>query len=132
MACTFADRKFPGRAPGEKALLRAFVGGAFGRRFFEMSDADLLRAVRKDLGDLLGIRDEPLFWTLERHPEALPQYCVGHGELVRGIEAQTRPVAGLFLTGSSYRGTGIPDCIHDAQNEADRTVEYLFGLKSSG
>ena len=30
MACTFVHRKFAGRSPAGKVLLRAFVGGAFG------------------------------------------------------------------------------------------------------
>jgi len=125
MACTFADQKFKGRAPEGKVLLRAFVGGAFGRRFFEMDDNDLLRAVRQDLETLLGIRDEPLFYTLERYPEALPQYLVGHGDLIARIEQETASLDGLSLTGSSYRGTGIPDCIHDAELQAEAVFQKL-------
>jgi oxygen-dependent protoporphyrinogen oxidase len=128
MACTFVDRKFKGRAPEGKILLRAFVGGAFGRRFFEMEDNDLLRMVRRDLEDLLGIRDAPLFYSLERYPQALPQYHVGHGELLSEIETARASLNGISLTGSSYRGTGVPDCVHDAEEEAEKTIGRLFAL----
>ncbi len=125
MACTFVDQKFKGRAPAGRVLLRAFVGGAFGRGFFQMADNDLVNAVRQDLEDLLGIRGEPLFHTVERYPEALPQYRVGHGDLVSEIEKETVPLEGLSLIGSSYRGTGIPDCIHDAELQAEAVFNKL-------
>ena len=131
MACTFVHRKFAGRAPEGKVLLRAFVGGAFGREIFGMPDAELKRAVQKDLAQLLGIRGEPLFSTLERYPRALPQYGVGHQEWVRTVEEEADRYPGLILTGASYHGTGIPDCVHDAERKAEAAAARLFGLNFS-
>lgn len=127
MACTFVHRKFSGRAPEGKALLRAFIGGAFGREYFGKPDAELERAVLKDLTQLLGIRGGPLFSTLERYPQTLPQYGVGHREWVRTIEEETNRYPGLILTGSSYRGTGIPDCVHDAERKAEAAARVFLG-----
>ena len=115
VACTFCDRKFEGRAPEGKTLLRAFVGGAFGREFYSRDDKDLTAAVEKDLAELLGIRAKPLSASLSRYPDAMVQYRVGHLELASQIETETRQFKGLYLTGSSYRGVGIPDCVRDAQ-----------------
>src|SRR5262249_37074202 len=109
MACTFADRKFAGRAPEGKALLRAFVGGAFGRGTFALGDKELVNSVQKDLGELLGVKGAPLFHSLERYADSLPQYGVGHREWVEAVERDAERFPGLFLTGSSYKGTGIPD-----------------------
>ena len=128
MACTFVDKKFPGRAPSEHALFRVFVGGAFGKRYFEMSDQELTRTAQKELSEFLGIKGQPIFSTLHRHTEALPQYKVGHASLVAAIETKVQRFPGLYLTGASYRGTGISDCVHDARVQADMAFEWLSRL----
>jgi len=125
MACTFLHRKFSGRAPKGKALLRAFVGGAFGRETFLLPDAALEQAVLADLERLLGLRKKPLFLMLQRYPDALPQYEVGHADLLERIGSLSGRLDGLALTGSSYRGTGMPDCIRDAETCAENTLKGL-------
>lgn len=118
VACSFSGTKFENRAPRDFVLLRAFVGGAFGRRYFEMDDLDLTRLVEQELSKLLGIEKSPLFSLVSRYPRSMVQYGVNHLELVRSIEEDLKNFEGLFLTGSAYRGVGIPDCIHDAEMQA--------------
>ncbi len=127
MACTFVHRKFAGRAPEGKALLRVFVGGAFGRDTFDLPDADLENEALRSLTLLLGLRKKPLFSVLERHTRALPQYCVGHKELLGRIASLEKRLPGLVLIGSSYRGTGIPDCIREAHLRAEALWSSLKG-----
>ena len=118
MACTFVHRKFADRAPQGKALLRVFIGGAFGQHFFELPDRELEQVVLEDLGALLGLRGKPLFSVLRRYRRALPQYRVGHKALLGRIANAEGVLPGLVLTGSSYRGTGMPDCVNDARLRA--------------
>ncbi|MBI2095246.1 MAG: protoporphyrinogen oxidase [Candidatus Omnitrophica bacterium] len=125
VACTFANRKFAGRAPKGFLLLRAFVGGAFGKEFFEMPDGDLQKSVGKDLAALLGIRKDPLFCRISRWRESMAQYRVGHRDRIRRIESLLGDFPGIFLTGSAYRGTGIPDCIHNAEQQAEAVFPLL-------
>ena len=49
VACSFSGTKFENRVPQGFVLLRAFVGGAFGRKIFEQDDADLVRSVEREL-----------------------------------------------------------------------------------
>ncbi len=117
VACSFSGTKFEHRAPQGFVLLRAFVGGAFGRKIFEKDDAALVRSVEQELSQLLGIGNKPLFSAVSRYPRSMVQYGVNHPEIVRSIEEDSRNFKGLFLTGSAYRGVGIPDCIHDAETQ---------------
>lgn len=126
MACTFASQKYENRSPKGYVLLRAFVGGAFGKEFFQMNDEDLKKAVTHDLRKMLNIAGEPYFYCLSRHPDSLPQYAVHHKQWVSQIEEGAKDHPGLFLTGASYRGTGITNCVKNAELEADKIYERLY------
>lgn len=125
VACSFSSQKFDQRAPEGMALLRVFVGGVFGRDVFAMGDQALESLALQDLSALLKISGKPLFSCLSRYPGAMVQYGVNHLNLVSDIENESRKYSGLFLTGSSYRGVGIPDCIRDAERVAEQIAKGL-------
>ena len=87
---------------------------------YSLSDVDMMSAARKDLKDLLGITAEPVFTLLTRYPDSMPQYDVGHLDLVEQIERRVEQFPGLALAGNAYRGVGIPDCIHSGEQAAER------------
>lgn len=125
IACTFSSKKFKNRAPKGHVLLRAFVGGFSGEEYFNREDNELVRAAREDLSSLLGIKKEPLFSLLSRYPKSMVQYEVGHRSLVEKIETECGQYRGLFLEGSAYHGSGIPDCVRDAELCAERIFKTL-------
>jgi oxygen-dependent protoporphyrinogen oxidase len=120
LAVSYASRKMAGRAPEGRVLLRTFVGGAMQPELLERNDEDLQRMVRDELADMLGVGGDPDFSILVRYPNAMPQYHVGHLELVEQIESRTETHPGLALAGNAYRGVGIPDCIHSGEQAAER------------
>ena len=126
LACTFSNVKFAGRAPADHVLLRAFVGGALQPELFELDEEELLRRVKVDLGDLLGITKAPLFTVVERWRRSMPQYHVGHLDLVSRIRARAQALPGLQLAGNSYGGAGVPDCIRSGEGVADELLADLF------
>lgn len=119
LGCTFGHRKFAGRAPEGCALLRAYFGNAGS----SLSDADLIDRTLTELTPLLGIRGAPLFSHIARWPGGMPQYAVGHLDLVGQIEECQASQRGLALAGNAYRGVGIPDSIESGEKAA----EYLLG-----
>lgn len=125
LAVSFASRKFPGRAPEGRVLLRTFVGGATRPEMLDRSDDDLVALVRRELDSLLGVRGTPDLTLVTRYENAMPQYHVGHLDRVRRIEAATARHPGLDLTGSAYRGVGIPDVIADAERAAENVFSRL-------
>ena len=123
LACTFASRKYPGRAPDGHELLRAFVGGARRPDLVDLDDDALVSTVRGELRALLGITVDPILARVERWRRAMPQYAVGHLERVRAIESRVPALPGLALAGAAYRGVGIPDCVRSGEAAADAVVE---------
>jgi oxygen-dependent protoporphyrinogen oxidase len=69
----------------------------------------------------MGIGAEPVLYRIYRWHEANPQYDAGHLDQVSAIEAGLPP--GLHVTGSAYRGIGIPDCLYQAEQTVKRVMD---------
>ncbi len=125
IGCSFSSIKYEGRAPEGSVLLRAFVGGALAPHALDLDDTAVVKAVLADLRDLLAVRGRPRDVLITRLPRSMPQYHVGHLERIARIEAELRAHPGLFLAGAAYRGSGIPDCIHSAEEAAQAIFTQL-------
>jgi len=122
IACTFSSVKYVGRAPEGHVLVRAFVGGSLQEELFNLEDAEMESAVRQELAQLLGIDANPLFVRIARYPQSMPQYIVGHLDLVAAIEQRVAQHPGLTLAGSAYRGVGIADCVRSGESAAEAVL----------
>jgi oxygen-dependent protoporphyrinogen oxidase len=116
LACTFVHRKFLGRTPPGKAVLRAFLGGMKNEALLAESDDALVETVRKELAEILGenvigLGIEPEHSQVSRWRRAMAQYAVGHQQRIERIAARVAGLPGLRLVGNAYDGIGIPDCI---------------------
>jgi len=116
LACTFVHRKFLGRTPQGKAVLRAFLGGMKQEALMAESDADLVATVRRELTEILGedvmpSDENPEHTQVSRWRRAMAQYAVGHQERKERIAERVETLPGLKLAGNAYDGIGIPDCI---------------------
>jgi len=122
MACTFSSLKYPGRAPDDCVLMRAFVGGSLQPELFGDDDRTMEQNVRDEIASLLGVRAKPQFARVWRHPNSMPQYHVGHEARVKRIEAALRPFPALALAGSAYHGVGISDCVRTGEEAAEKAL----------
>lgn len=113
LACTWTSTKFPHRAPQGYALLRVFIGRA--GQDIPWDEASLLTIARQELRHTLGIRAEPLVQRVFIWPRAMPQYNLGHQDILDQVETRLRGRPRLALAGNGYRGIGIPDCIHSGE-----------------
>jgi oxygen-dependent protoporphyrinogen oxidase len=117
--------KWPHRAPEGRVLLRTFAGGARDPGALDQSDAELVSSSLRALRPLLGISGEPHFTRVYRWERANAQHEVGHLSRLQAIERALERHPGIFVTGSGFRGVGIPDCVADGRSTAGRVVEYL-------
>lgn len=130
LAGTWLSSKWPGRAPEGKVLLRAFFGGARDPRALERSDAELVSTALRAMRPLIGISGEPLFTRIYRWENSNAQHEVGHLERVAAINQDLASHPGLFVTGSGFRGVGIPDCVADARATARQVSQWLASSAS--
>jgi oxygen-dependent protoporphyrinogen oxidase len=122
LAATFVHNKFPFRAPEDRALIRCFLGGASGEQALELSDEEILRTVRAELREILGLAAEPRFTRVYKWRAAMAQYGVGHLDRLERIERLRRQLPGLFLAGNGYRGIGVPDCVRSGREAAAQAL----------
>jgi oxygen-dependent protoporphyrinogen oxidase len=125
LAASWLSSKWPGRSPDDKVLMRAFVGGARDPQALDRSDRELIALSLDALRPLLGITAEPLFTQVYRWTRANAQHEVGHLQRLASIEAAVRAHPGLFVTGSGFRGVGIPDCVADGRATARQVSAWL-------
>ena len=81
---------------------------------------------------LLGVRGEPLFTRVYRWERANAQHEVGHLARMAAIDRALARHPGLFVTGSGFRGVGIPDCVADARRTARAVGDCLANQASQG
>jgi len=121
LACTWTSTKFPHRAPGGYALIRVFVGRA--GQDIPWNKNDLLDLAMEELNLTLNIIAEPILSRVFMWDKAMPQYNLGHPEILKHIDAALENHPGLALAGNGYRGIGIPDCIHSGELAVNKIVE---------
>jgi oxygen-dependent protoporphyrinogen oxidase len=126
LAVSFLSVKFPRRAPSGTVLMRVFVGGATQPELYDLDDSAIKQLVRDEMAALLGATGEPLLIEVGRHPRAMPQYTLGHGERVAAIRQRLAKHSCLVLAGNAFDGVGIPDCIRGARAAADTAFTALI------
>ncbi len=122
LACTWTSTKFPHRAPDGYALIRVFVGRA--GQDIPWNENDLLELAKEELNLTLGITAEPILSRVFMWDKAMPQYNLGHPEILKRIDLALENYPGLALAGNGYRGIGIPDCIHSGELAVDRILTF--------
>lgn len=125
LAASWLSSKWPHRAPEDRVLLRTFVGGARDPAALARDDRDLVSLSMNALRPLLGISGEPILARVYRFERANAQHEVGHLARLKGIEDALARLPGVFVTGSGFRGVGIPDCVADARATVGQVATWL-------
>jgi protoporphyrinogen/coproporphyrinogen III oxidase len=109
---------------GRREILRVSMG----RDGLPVDDGDddalVTRAVDA-VGNHLGLDLQPTAARVTRWPASFPQYRPHHLDWLRQVDAALP--AGLFVTGASYRGIGVPACVADAEATARAVAACLNG-----
>ncbi|ANF97111.1 protoporphyrinogen oxidase [Paenibacillus bovis] len=122
-ACTWSSTKWKHTAPSGQTLLRTYIGRAGAEEWTSLSNEELVQAVRRDLRDLIGFDAEPDLVEISRCYRSMPQYPVGHGELMDRVRASLAAhLPDVWLCGAGYGGIGIPDCVQHGREAAEELI----------
>ncbi len=123
--CTWVSTKLNHRAPEDGVLVRTFVGGTGQEDLVDLGDDELVSLSREELSDLMGLNAKPQFARIFRWHKGRPQYDVGHLDRVAEMEKLAVQIGALYLTGSAYRGSGVPDCVRQAIETVDKILASI-------
>jgi oxygen-dependent protoporphyrinogen oxidase len=129
-AATFVHNKFPHRVPEELGIVRCALGGLRDEAAWQMSDEEVLRTVKDELFEILGISAGPRAARIYRWRRAMAQPFPGHLERLARIDRRLERLPGLALAGNYFRGIGVPDAIRTGQEAAERTSSQHSALRS--
>lgn len=124
-ACTYAHRKYPGRVPAGKALLRVNMGGELNQGILAQSNEQLASRALEALRPLLKLSGTPEYYQVVRHHKVVPQYAVGHLKVAKQVEGLVHSQPGLALAGNGVNGVGLGDCVVQAEECARRIQAHL-------
>ena len=120
-ASTWTSAKWPDRAPNDSVLLRCF----FGKAGSVAPNEYLLTEARHEMERLLHIQADPVLTRISHWPNALPQYRVGHKDRVAQVRELEADQKNLVLAGPYFEGVGIPDCIRQGMQAAEKALQGL-------
>jgi len=70
----------------------------------------------------MDIQAQPDFAKVYTHEKGIPQYLLGHGKRLEVIDTIVSSHKGFYITGNSYRGIGVNDCIENSYKLAERIL----------
>lgn len=121
----FTSTLFEGRAPEGHVAMAVFVGGM---RHGEKATMDMPAKhamILRELRELLGVRGTPTFVEDQVWPTAIPQYEVGHGDVLVAMQAVERKNPGLFVSGNFRNAVAVPDLVaHGVAVARDISARY--------
>jgi oxygen-dependent protoporphyrinogen oxidase len=106
-------------------VLRTSLGRHREESTLQAADEGLVRVSLADLAAMAGITARPVDTHVQRWGGALPQYAVGHLDLIARVRAAVAGQPGLAVCGAAYDGVGIPAVIGSAR----RAVTQVAGAE---
>ena len=122
-AVSFASQKWAHWRPDAgREVLRVSLGRD-GLPVDALDDTEVVAAAVDALDRDLRLDVQPTDVRISRWPASFPQYRPHHRQWLDRVDAALP--AGLFVTGASYRGIGIPACVAQAEATARAVAAYL-------
>ena len=116
---------FSNRAKDDTVLLRTMTGGALNSADALLDDSQITALVNDSLKKVMNINIAPEFIKIFRYKKAIAQYNTGHQEKLKKLSLLSNKYQGFYLTGSSYNGISINNCITASKQIAPIIIKFI-------
>lgn len=126
-AVTYASAKWSwvDEQDRDHAAVRLSLGRCGEEAVLQRDDSELIDVAMADLAHMLGRYVRPFSARVVRWGGALPQYAVGHVDLVAAVRQDVASVPGLAVCGAYLDGVGVPACAAAARRAAHEVMHDL-------
>jgi oxygen-dependent protoporphyrinogen oxidase len=121
----WAARAAKTTAPRGMTIVRASYGRYGDDAVLQRDDAELASLARAELRRIVGFPAITIDETVTRWNQALPQYRVGHVEVVTRARDSLVDAPGVALAGAAYDGVGIASCVSSGRQAARKVLRDL-------
>lgn len=107
----FNSKFFPHSAPKGKELITVISGGFKQRDFLNLRPEEIQGKVRQSLNELFKISSEPEFEHFYSWSEGIPQFEMGHHNIVASMKQFEEENKGFYILGNFRDGISVSDCV---------------------
>lgn len=119
LGCLFSSNMFPGRAPDGHVVIETLVGGKRHPERVALDDETLIQKALADIKNILDLPKAPVYSTVLRSNEGIPQLEKGYPELLAWRDALSKTHPGLHVCGFGWEGIGLNDMMKTATYVAE-------------
>lgn len=106
--------------------LTVMIGGTHTKNFHAYAKKDFVKMAQRALAKQLNIEEAPDELMVKIAQQAIPQYLVGHETNLQSINEELLKMSPrMTLTGNSFYGVSVNDCIFQAQNLATNLMKQV-------
>ncbi|OAB38304.1 protoporphyrinogen oxidase [Paenibacillus macquariensis subsp. defensor] len=128
-ACTWTSRKWGHTSEHQRLLVRLFYksSGPHYDKLIKLSEEELQQVALQDIQNSLGITADPITYDVTKWHNTMPNYHIRHHQIVESLEQKMAShYPNVILSGCSYYGVGIPDCIANGERTAEIIMEQMI------
>jgi protoporphyrinogen/coproporphyrinogen III oxidase len=114
---------FPNRAPDGHVSLTSFVGGATDPSAVSLPESEIVPIVHRELASVLGISQPPSLSHVQAWQRAIPQYNLGHFQLIGKLDQLQRKYQSIRLIGNYLRGPALGACVEQTLTVAQEAIK---------
>ena len=120
LGALWSSSLFPNRAPEDAAAFTIFVGGSRQPELAQLDRTSLVQMALGEFQSIMQIHGKPLYCTVTRWKNAIPQYELGYPDVVKKLHEFERQHAGIVFCSNFIGGISVGDCVTHAREVADR------------
>lgn len=116
----YSSSIFPCRAPEGSLELTTFLGGSRQPEIALLPDDEIIKIAHRENAELMGISEDPIFSYVSKWERAIPQYNIGHLEIVNLINRVELENKGFYICSNYRDGVSVADCLSNGKKTAER------------
>ncbi len=114
LGVSWNEQSFRQHAPADSNVLSVMIGGPRFKNFHVYRENNFIDMALKAARTHMGITQKPAIQQCRILTHALPQYNLGHNQIVQDIRRHTPK--NFYVLGNFIDGVGIPDIVRNAKN----------------